>query len=100
MQQAAFVTPRRPRPCAATDRRRESAALKAKAESFIKSPADLRTVLNGARVRLDDHDLVARLSSVRAVEITRREQTVTDLFIDDIDAALIAARWARRRRRQ
>lgn len=85
--------------CAATDRRRPQAqARKATAEVFIGTPGALRRLLNGASVNLTDADTPERLKALRAAE-QRRAGPLTELFLDDLDGALVAARWARRFRR-
>lgn len=93
-------TVRRAVPRSATDRRVCGAvsARKASAEVFIGSPGALRRLLNGASVSLADADTTARLMAVRAAEQARRQPM--PLFLSDIDAAMLAARWARLNRRR
>ncbi|MDF2809539.1 MAG: hypothetical protein K0S56_570 [Microvirga sp.] len=89
--------PRRPLACSVTDRlrRRPGFTRKAGAEVVLGAPGALRRLLNGAPVRITDPDILPRLRAVRASELSRAG-ALSELFLDDLDGAELAARFARR----
>jgi hypothetical protein len=95
------------RPKSAALRRAADASLrKMSARDFIDSPPQLALLLNGARVNLADGDIIDRLRHLRLCEANRvpherrRDPTArrvpAEQRIDDIDAAILAARFVRR----
>jgi hypothetical protein len=90
----------------AQERMARASLRKMSARDFIDSPPQLALLLNGARVNLADGDIIGRLQHLRLCEANRvpherrRDPTArrvpAEQRIDDIDAAILAARFVRR----
>jgi len=86
--------------------RAEASHRKAVARDFIDNPRQLRWLFNGSHVSLSGERIIDRLQHLRLCELNRipherrRDPTArrvpAEQRIDDIDAALLAARYVRR----